>query len=355
MPRPRLTEDEMQVLKRLRSGGAMTALMEECDEAGISPSSVKHFWYKSKRISLFSKAQDLSLDELFEPVLADLRKYSPKFKAFKRKKIKDPHCLILDPSDIHVGKLAVKEETGSNYNVKEAVACVDRGIDDLLRMSQGWEIEQVYMVIGNDCLHIDSQRPVTTAGTPQDMDGLWWQSFIQCKDLMVRAIERLLPYANVTVIHCPSNHDYVAGWMLAQTLKAYFRKSKNVTFDISINHRKYVQFGSNMLGFSHGDGAKLADTPLLMAQEEPEMWAATKHRTIYLHHLHHRSVTKWPGPWQSAKDYIGVTAEHIRSPSGTDSWHHKKGYVGVPRCVEAFIHHNSDGQVARLTHHIKRG
>lgn len=350
MPRPRLTEKEFEVVKQLQATGSLTALAEECQHAGISLDSVHSYWYKSKRISVYAKPQTLSLDELFRPILEDLKSYSPKFEKIQRKKIKDRHCLILDPSDIHIGKLAIKEETGNSYTIKEAVACVDKGIDDLLRMAQGWEIDQVYFVIGNDCLHIDnSVLPVTTSGTPQDMDGKWWQAFIQAKELYVRAVEKILPFANIKIIHCPSNHDYVAGWMLAQTLKAYFRKSKNITFDVSINHRKYEKYGNNLLAFSHGDGAKIADVPLIMAQEEPNLWAQTQHRTIYLHHLHHRKKISW----ESAKDYVGVSAEHLRSPSAADSWHHKKGYIGAPRCVEAFIHHYHNGQVARLTHHVK--
>ena len=58
------------------------------------------------------------------------------------------------------------------------------------------------------------------------------------------------------------------------------------------------------------------------------------------HHVHHKT----------AKDHIGITIESLRSPSGTDLWHHNKGYTGVPKAVEGFIHHKDYGQVARLTH-----
>jgi len=51
-----------------------------------------------------------------------------------------------------------------------------------------------------------------------------------------------------------------------------------------------------------------------------------------------------------SKDHIGITIESLRSPSGTDVWHHNKGYTGAPKAVEGFIHHKEYGQVARLTH-----
>ncbi len=103
-----------------------------------------------------------------------------------------------------------------------------------------------------------------------------------------------------------------------------------------------------MIGLEHGDGAKQADLPLLMAQENPHMWAACAHRTMFLHHLHHKIKLKF----QSAKDYIGVTLEYMRSPSGADSWHARKGYKGAPKAVEGFIFHKENGRVASLCHNF---
>lgn len=94
-----------------------------------------------------------------------------------------------------------------------------------------------------------------------------------------------------------------------------------------------------MIGTTHGDGAKMQDLPLLMAHESKD-WSSVKHRYIYTHHVHHKT----------AKDFAGVTVESLRSPSGTDSWHHKFGFTGAPKAVEGFIHSKDNGQVARLTH-----
>jgi len=85
-----------------------------------------------------------------------------------------------------------------------------------------------------------------------------------------------------------------------------------------------------------------------MANENPHMWADTKFRYIYLHHIHHKQVTKF----QSGKDYIGVTVEYLRSPSAADSWHSRNGYVGAKKAIEGFIHSKEYGQVSRLTHHF---
>lgn len=349
IPRIRLTADEYELITKLRASGATTDLVTECEKAGLSLSNVKHFWYKSEKFSIFSSSDGLTLETAFEPIISDLQSYSPKFKPIKREKIKNPHCLILDPSDIHVGKYASNVECGETYDIPKAVSIVDRGIDELLQKASGFPIEKIIFVIGNDCLHIDGIHNTTTGGTPQDMSGKWHEAFLAAKDMYVRAIEKCLPIADIEVIFCPSNHDFMSGFMLAQTIKAYFRNSKNVSFDASIAHRKYTLYGNSLLSFSHGDGAKLDNTPLLMASERPEMWAKSVHRYIYLHHIHHKQRANF---MVAGKDFIGMTAEYLRSPSASDAWHAKKGYRS-PKAVEAFIHSRENGQVCRLTHYVE--
>ncbi len=194
--------------------------------------------------------------------------------------------------------------------------------------------------IDNDILHIDTPRRTTTNGTPQDTDGMWYDNFLTAKKLYVDIIEMLVGVADVHFMYNPSNHDYTNGFFLADVIMTWFRTMPNVTFDCSISHRKYFQYGKNLIGTTHGDGAKSQDLPLLMAQESPEAWSNTKHRYVYTHHVHHKT----------SKDYIGVTVESLRSPSGTDSWHHRNGYQHNPKAVEGYIHHPEHGQVARLTH-----
>ena len=358
--RLRLTDEEHDIVKEMRGESVSnlnnnSALDLHLLERGIKKAdvvSVKHWQSASGelRFSIVTKedANGTSLKEQFKPIIKSLRDYSPKFKEVKRSKVTDPHCLVLDPADVHVGKLATVSDTNSHYDIDKAVNQVDEGIDGILNKSFGFNIDKVIFVIGNDCLHIDSPQRKTTSGTPQDTSGMWHEAFIAAKEMYVRAIERILPYSDVEIIFNPSNHDYMSGFMLAQTIEAYFRWSKNVTFDVSICHRKYTRYGVNMIATSHGDGAKLADTPLLMATENPQMWNDCPFRYIYLHHLHHKQTHKF----MSGKDFIGVTAEYLRTPSPSDSWHHRNGYVGAKKAIEGFIHSFENGQVARLTHHV---
>lgn len=323
------------------------ALLEECSEHGIDVSNVKHFWHKSKRISMFVVAQNRpTYEQIRDEHIAEMLKHSPKYPAIKRKKETDGHLLVIDPADVHIGKLAVKSETGYAYDMDIAVQMVQEGVDGILQKASGFPIDKIVLIIGNDIMHVDNPFRTTTAGTRQDTDGMWHENFITARKLYVMLIERLMQFADVDVVFNPSNHDYASGFMLADAVSCWFNKSKNVNFDCDIIHRKYYQYGDNMIVTTHGDGAKFGDMPLLMASEQPKMWADTRHRYAYVHHLHHKQKHQF----MASKDFPGITLEVMRSPSASDGWHHRNGYTGAPQAIEGFIHHKTGGQVARLSH-----
>ena len=356
--RLRLSPEEVEMIYESRATETNinnnTVLDIHLAERGIDKKdvvSVKH-WQSAGgefRFSVVTK-EDMSLNEkdLLSKVSRFIDQYSPHYPAIKTKNTNASHLLVINPADIHIGKYANGVETGSEYDVETACMRVLEGLEGLVAKSEGFEIEKILFCIGNDVLHIDNVYGTTTKGTYQDTDGKWWEHFEIGLALYVRCVEILREIAPVDVIHCMSNHDYQSGFHLAHALKSWFRKDKRITFDVGVAHRKYYQYGTNLIGLEHGDGAKMDSLPLLMAQEKPEMWSSTKYRYWYLHHLHHKVKHKW----RDAKDFIGVTVEYMRSPSGTDSWHNRKGFSGVLKAVEGFIHERNSGQVARLVHYF---
>ena len=322
------------------------------EESNFNPkSNWSHGWLKTKEASIFIKNKEgvISFDEMRAKFITEMSNYSPAYKKLKRKPITDKHLLVIDIADLHIGKLADKSETGDSYNSDIGVKRALEGVNGILSKAKGFPIDKILFIIGNDVLHIDNANKSTSAGTTQDVDGMWYKNYEIARDLYIKIIEMLVNVADVHIVHNPSNHDYISGFMLADSIFCWFRKHKNITFDVSNSHRKYFIYGKNLIGSSHGDGAKMADMPLLMANEAPLQWANTFYRYIYLHHIHHKDVTKF----KSGKDYQGVTVEYLRSPSGTDSWHHRNGYQHAPKAIEAFIHSKNFGQVARLTHLFK--
>ena len=273
-------------------------------------------------------------------LLKDLQAYVPKFPQIERVKSNDSYLLVLDPADIHIGKLCTSFESGETYDNQVAVKRVLEGVKGILQKVSSFDIDKILFIGGNDILHIDNPKRTTTSGTPQDTDGMWHTNFLIAKQLYVDVLEILIGVADVHFTFNPSNHDYTNGFFLAQVVETYFKDCKNITFDCTIAHRKGYKYHNNLIGTTHGDGAKQGDLPLLMAQEFSQEWGETKHRYIYTHHVHHKT----------SKDFIGVTVESLRSPSGTDSWHHRNGYQHAPKAVEGFLHCKENGQIARITH-----
>jgi len=335
--RPRLSQEEFDVIQALRNNH--TALSTECEEKGIPVEDVKSYWYKGKHFSINVKSPTTTYIDVKDVIVEEMKKHAPSYKLFKRDPITDAHLLVIDPADVHIGKLAVSSETGEDYNVEIAVDRVMSGVENLIKKCAGFEIDKVLYIIGNDILHTDNTRRTTTGGTPQDTDGMWHTNFLVAKSLHVAIIEKLMSIADVCVQYDPSNHDYMTGFFLADTLSSWFSNCEQVTFNANISHRKYFRYHNNLIGTTHGDGAKEGDLPLLMAHETGSDWAECKHKYFYTHHIHHKK----------SKDYMGVTIESMRSPSGPDSWHAKQGYLHAPKAIEAFIHHPTQGQVARLT------
>ena len=337
--RVRVYPDELEALNNLRN------LWNAAIDNGTDPREVKHGWIKSKESSLFIKnhnykePETIAIEKSFNELLEAFKEYSPKDPTIVREKTKESHLLVVDPADIHIGKLCRAFETGQEYNSQIAVKRVKEGVQGLLNKSQGFNIDKILLVIGNDILHTDTPKRQTTSGTPQDTDGMWYDNFLDGVRLYVDLIEMLMQVADVHVTFDPSNHDYTSGFYLSQLIATHFRNSGNITFDVSISHRKYFTYGSNLIGSTHGDGAKTNDLPLLMAHESSD-WGKCKHRYIYTHHVHHKT----------AKDIMSVCIESLRSPSGADSWHHRNGYIHAPKAVEGFLHHPIHGQIARLTH-----
>lgn len=344
-------------LSALKVDGKVMTIDEYCMFYGIPREHVKSYKLVSHTSIPYYNIASTNIDEneeLFgedfvESLIDKLSKHSPDYTTFIRQlNGEDNNLMVIDCADIHISKLSLAYETGEEYNVEIAVKRVTEGFYGLIEKAKNFNINKVMMVIGNDVLHFDNAKSTTTSGTFQDSCTSLPTAFNVALDLYTKLIDSIIDKYDVDIVFNPSNHDYISGWMLARTIETWYRRTENVRVYANMQHRKYYQYGNNMICTSHGDGAKMQDMPLLMATESPVMWANTKYRYVYLHHIHHKQVTKF----QSGKDYIGVTVEYLRSPTSADRWHSDNGYVGAKKAVEAFIHSEYNGQIARITHYF---
>lgn len=338
--------ESVTTLSALKPDGSIMNVQEYCAHYKLPYDQVRSYKLVTHggkaayyNIASHTIEETTSREEFRTKLLEDLRVFSPEFPQLVRTLTNDGHLLVVDPCDLHIGKLALSFETGEEYNNQIAIQRAKEGVDGILKKASGYCIDKILFIAGNDILHIDTPKRTTTSGTPQDTDGMWYSNFLLAKDLYVELIQKLLTVADVHFTFNPSNHDYTHGFFLADVIKTYFKDCPNITFDCSIHHRKYFRYFNNLIGTTHGDGAKTEDLPALMAQEAKD-WSDTKHRYIYTHHTHHKA----------SKDYIGVTIESMRSATGADGWHSRNGYQHAPKAIEGFLHCKTHGQVSRITH-----
>ena len=342
-----IDEDDQKKLFLFR--GYDEALVDECILQGINPDKVARYWHKSESFSLDVREDKANIekDTFREDLIQELQQYSPSYPKIKRTQSKDGHLLVIDIADLHINKYAECHLTGADYNSQIAVERAIEGTKGLIQKASGFNIDKILFVIGNDVLNTDNLNRQTTKGTPQDTDVSWFTAFNIAKDCYIKCIELCMAVADVDVLHCPSNHDQMSGCFLAETIHAWFRKSKNITFDTSPKYRKYYQYYNNMIELEHGDKGKMLNLPLTMANEEPKMWSETKFRYGYLHHVHHQDKTQF----KSGKDFTGVNVTYLRSPSSADIWHSENQYLNMV-AVEGFLHSKEMGRISHITHYF---
>ena len=100
---------------------------------------------------------------------------------------------------------------------------------------------------------------------------MWYSNFLIAKNLYVDVLEMLIAVAPVHFTFNPSNHDMMSGFFLSDVIKTWFRNCDDITFDCSMAHRKGYKYGNNLIGTTHGDGARTQDLPILRARGKMSM------------------------------------------------------------------------------------
>lgn len=351
-------------------------IAEAVAAGGVGDSrNLSHFWKIVKGedgngFSLFIRnpetKEERSLQELIRDSIAEaLADRVPDYPP--RPPPTGEHLLTIDLADVHFLKLCVKTETGYEYNRQVARHRVIEGTKALLDLAAPHGVGRILFVLGNDILHVDGPRSMTTSGTYQDSEGSVFQGFKDAQRALIDAICVAAEVAPVDLVHCMSNHDWVTGWALTQTVAALLSGHPNVRaspYNISERHRKYYRFGDNLIGLTHGDGAKEEKLYGLMVKEARGHISECQNLYWLLHHVHHKDrKTRGEVAYLREKDHNGMSAimsgrqreegadiniEYVRSPSPPDGWHDRNGYVNR-QGVECFLFHPTLGQRARYT------
>jgi len=261
------------------------------------------------------------------------------------------NLLEIDLFDLHFGKLAWAGETGENFDTKIARARYLDTLANVLKRASGFSYNRILFPIGNDFFNADNLNNTTTAGTPQDEDLRWQKTFKMGTLLLYSAIDMLKQTGvPVDVVIIPGNHDVERSFYLGSVLEAKYGDDELVTIDNGASPRKYYQFGQVLLGLTHGKYEKENALPLLMATEAKREWGETMFHEWHLGHFHKKRNIQFAvfDKAQVLNEELGVTVRYLSSLTGTEKWHHQRGFVGPHKAGEAFIWNDETGLIAHL-------
>ena len=302
-------------------------------ERGLDPAKWRVTNYRTDGLSIKPLQNELNFDEIKERyesfVPKDLVAHTYGDDCSRK-------MAEVNIADLHLGKLCWHGDTRNDYDLDIARNMFRDLVARTVAKLSVTKPEVIYFVWANDFFNSDNEENTTSRGTPQDVDGRHQKMYNIGCELLIEAVEALRTIAPVKTFYTRSNHDAVTGYHALMHLYAYFGRCEGVEIDKNAYPRQYVEYGANMIGYTHGDKerggadrAKAAVLASLMPVEEPQMWARTKYREYHAHHLH--SEQAW-------FELNGVIVRRIASPTASDAFHVESGYIGAVRKMQIFIY-----------------
>ena len=293
---------------------------------------------------------ELNLKQIKEQLIEDLRNLSPNVSKIKRERPDDRndlHLLEISAFDLHIGKIGIK---GDEYNFDIAEERLFNAIEHLLYRAQGYYIDKILFIVGNDLLNSDGDWPIpsTTRGTPQFNTNYHIDMYRTARRLMIKAIDKLSKIADIHVMVVPGNHDRESVMHLGDCLQLYYKNNENIKVDNSDCLMKAIPYGNNLIVSDHGDGPKTNDLPGIISQRFKNMWSDVDYVEVHRGHFHTNKATKL----QAIEELNGITVRNLSSMSATDYWHDAKGFIGNIKKAQAFIYSRQNGLQGILNYNV---
>lgn len=269
-----------------------------------------------------------------------IKEYSsklPKYVSEKNSNSTYEDNLIVYPIvDIHLGMLSLLEETGTEWNLKEADKLIRTCISKLISRSP--RCKECLICNLGDYFHVDNVFNKTpTNGNFLDVDG----RYSKILNIGVKLIRYIIEYAttkhkNITVINCIGNHDLCGSMWLNAALQHIYEDNKNIHIINNSSPRQYYKYGNTLIGMTHGMDCSFRELPLVMASEKSKEWGQTKFHYWYTGHIHQDKKSEFPG----------CIVESFKTIAGKDAWTNSKGYLSY-RGVSCIVIDPKNGESER--------
>lgn len=280
----------------------------------------------------------ISVEDQWKYIETTLSKPFPSYRDVCNRYASEEYLVEINMPDAHLGLLAHADETGDKHwdlkLAKQSYLDVYYGLMD--RVTRFCDPEKILMIVGNDLMNADTRSGTTERGTMQDQDTRYFKMFQGTWDCVYETVTHAWGIAPVDVCIMPGNHDRLSTAHLGFALRCATLDWNDFNVDNRPLLRKYYEYGVNMLMFTHGDGLKHKDIPLLMMTEQPEMAGRTKFREAHLGHIHQEKVL----------EQCGVKVRVVPSLCPASYWASSNGWTTGKRGGQAFVYHKTEGLVA---------
>lgn len=244
----------------------------------------------------------------------------------------DDRIVTYPLGDPHIGMLAWMNEVGESFDLRIAERELCECMSQLVARSPS-TTEAIVVNLGDFWHSQDDNQRTPRGGNKLDVDGRAGKVGRVGLSILRRIVDACLTkHARVRVRSIPGNHDPQSSFWIPLWLKAVYSKEPRVIVEDGFNPYQYDVFGDTLLGWAHGDGAKLEALGEIMATDEPERWGAAKFRYWNTGHIHH---------W-SQKELRGCVVDTHRTLAGRDAWHHHSGYRSG-RALKSMTYHRLYG------------
>jgi hypothetical protein len=236
--------------------------------------------------------------------------------------------------DNHTGLYAWAEEAGDDWDLEKSVDILHKAMNHLVYHAPAAKI--AYILDVGDFYHADNSSNETSShGNKLDVDGRYanvLSAGVECICSMITLA--LQKHETVLYRSVIGNHNEHSAVMMNLAVKMRFHNEERLVVLDSPSHHHYYQFGCNLLADTHGHTTKADNLPLLMAVDQPKMWAETTNRVWRTGHIHHLSQ----------KEYSGCTVISYRTLAPKDAWHAASGYRSN-RDMRCTTYHKDRGTV----------
>lgn len=236
--------------------------------------------------------------------------------------------------ELHLGKLAYKEDTTQDYNYEIAKKRFEYIINEVIEYQKYQKCDTCFLCIGNDFFNYDTITGTTTKGTPQTNDLTYRRMFELGLKMYSDALQKLYyHFNNIEVRLQNGNHDKLTCFHLYLALKCGFKDIKKIHFSEDYKDVQAFVWGNNAIFYTHGN-AKTKRLALSLPHEFSEIWGKTKNHELHIGHFHSENITQ---------EENGIITRIVSSPTSIDDWHYENRFICAQQKYQVFVWDKNKG------------